>query len=61
MVPVLLPAPKGRNVVQVTADFSPKGSLVSRMVRTWELKQEHEGHPRVEAMVREFETRHGLH
>jgi 2',3'-cyclic-nucleotide 2'-phosphodiesterase (5'-nucleotidase family) len=61
MVPVLLPAPKGRNVVQLTADFSPLGSLVSRMVRTWELKQEHEGHTRVEAMVHAFETRHGLH
>jgi 2',3'-cyclic-nucleotide 2'-phosphodiesterase (5'-nucleotidase family) len=59
-VPVLWPKPDGRNVVQLTADFSPEGLLVNRTVRTWELKQESRGLPKIDAMVREFETRHGL-
>jgi 2',3'-cyclic-nucleotide 2'-phosphodiesterase (5'-nucleotidase family) len=59
-VPVLIPERKGRNVVQLTADFTPKGLLANRAVRTWELKQEQHGHAKIDALVTEFETRHGL-
>ena len=59
-VPVLIPERKGRNVVQLIADFTPDGSLADRIERTWELKQESRGHAKIDALVTEFETRHGL-
>jgi len=59
-LPILVPERKGRNVVQLTADFSADGTLADRALRTWELKQEQRGHPKIDALVHDFETRHGL-
>ena len=59
-LPILVPERKGRNVVQLTADFTPEGTLADRSLRTWELKQEQRGHAKIDAWVRDFETRHGL-
>jgi 2',3'-cyclic-nucleotide 2'-phosphodiesterase (5'-nucleotidase family) len=59
-LPILVPERKGRNVVQLTADFTPDGALADRAMRTWELKQEQRGHAKIDALVHDFETRHGL-
>lgn len=59
-VPVLLPGVKATNVVQLTADFAQDGTLIERAARSWELKQEQRGHGRIDALVRDFEARHGL-
>jgi len=59
-LPILVPERKGRNVVQLTADFTLDGTLADRTLRTWELKQEQRGHGKIDALVKDFETRHGL-
>ena len=59
-LPILVPERKGRNVVQLTADFTLDGTLADRMMRTWELKQETRGHSKIDALVSDFEKRHGL-
>jgi 2',3'-cyclic-nucleotide 2'-phosphodiesterase (5'-nucleotidase family) len=59
-LPILVPERKGRNVVQLTADFTLDGTLADRALRTWELKQEQRGHAKIDALVHDFETRHGL-
>ena len=59
-LPILVPERKGRNVVQLTADFTRDGTLADRSLRTWELKQEQRGHAKIDALVHDFETRHGL-
>ena len=59
-LPILAPERKGRNVVQLTADFTLDGTLADRMMRTWELKQETRGHAKIDALVSDFEKRHGL-
>jgi 2',3'-cyclic-nucleotide 2'-phosphodiesterase (5'-nucleotidase family) len=59
-LPILIPERKGRNVVQLTADFTLDGLLADRTLRTWELKQETRGHAKIDALVKDFETRHGL-
>jgi len=59
-LPILVPERKGRNVVQLTADFTLDGTLADRMMRTWELKQETRGHGKIDGWVSDFEKRHGL-
>ena len=59
-VPLLLPEARSRNVVQAVLTLADDGSLASRRARTWELKQIENGDPRLDALVRDFEAKHGL-